>query len=110
MILEKKFLLFLQHELICRKISRLFRRLEQHHARLKCCFSEEEIAQIDKDFTELHRAYRSEPERKIFIDSIKEKNISFQDAWATLLSRFAILKEFCGGIATVISQHSNCRE
>ena len=33
---------------------------------------------------------------------MKERAISFQYAWAPLISRCAMLKEFCGGIATVL--------
>ena len=60
------------------------------------------MAQIDKDFNELHQAYRLAPELKSTIDRMKEKAISFQDTWAPLVSRLAMLKEFCGGTATVL--------
>ena len=83
-------------------MGRIFRSLEQHDARVKRCFSEEQIAQIDKGFTKLHRAYRLEPKLKNTIDSMKLKAISFQDAWAPLVSRFVMLKEFFGDIATVL--------
>ena len=42
------------------------------------------------------------PELNSTIDSMKEKEISFQDAWASLVSSFAMLKESCGGIGTVL--------
>ena len=76
--------------------------LQQHDSRLKRCFSSEQIKQIDQEFSALHRAYRQEPELKNVLDVMKSKAVSFEDAWAPLCSRFKMLKEFCGGLATVL--------
>ena len=36
-------------ELMCSNVRRLVRSLETHDARLKCCFSQDQIEQIDRD-------------------------------------------------------------
>jgi hypothetical protein len=42
-----------------------------------------------------------EPPLKTALDGMTGKTVSFQEAWAPVAGRFEMLKEFCGGIATV---------
>ena len=91
------------HELIYSKMNRPFRSLKQRYSRLKRCLLEEQTSHIDKDFTKLHRSYLLETEAKSAIDTMREKVISLQDVWAPKVSRFAMPKEFYGGISTVLS-------
>lgn len=56
---------------------------------------------IDNDYAEFLRAVRMEPELKAALNAMTNTATSFEDAWSVLGSRFRMLKEFCGGLATV---------
>ena len=75
--------------------------IEVHEQRLLRVFSQAQVRQIDEDFAALLRAYRTEPPLQTALDEMTGTSVSFQDAWAPVAGRFKMLKEFCGGIATV---------
>ena len=91
----------LPHHLVAGDMRTLVGQLDVHHPRLKRCFSNEEIQMIDQDYAEFLRAVRMEPELKAALNSMTNTATSFEDAWSVVGSRFRMLKEFCGGLATV---------
>lgn len=58
------------------------------------------IELLEQEFQALHSARASE---KAFRDTLSGCNemTSFEDGWATTGGRFPVLREFCGGLATV---------
>ncbi|KAH6580972.1 hypothetical protein BASA60_002647 [Batrachochytrium salamandrivorans] len=50
---------------------------------------------------ECYQSLRMEPKLKGRFECDDEHCISFEDAWSVVGSRFCMLKEFCGGLATV---------
>ncbi|KAH6575369.1 hypothetical protein BASA62_001946 [Batrachochytrium salamandrivorans] len=91
----------LPHHLVASDMRTLVRQLDVHNPRLKRCFSNEKIQMIDNDYAEFIRAIRMEPELKAALNAMTNTAISFEDAWSVVGSRFCMLKEFCGGLATV---------
>ena len=47
-----------------------------------------------------------EPPLRAALDDMQEKAVSFEDAWAPVDSRFPMLQEFCGALATVFPNTS----
>lgn len=91
----------LPHQLVKSDMRTLVSNIEVHEQRLLRLFSETQVQQIDEEFAALLRAYRMEPPLKTTLDGMTGKSVSFQEAWAPVAGRFEMLKEFCGGIATV---------
>ena len=62
------------------------------------------IAEIENQHWPLISAYRQEPALKSALDTYVQVSIkSFDTAWAIVEGRFDILRDFCGGIATVFA-------
>ena len=95
----------LPHELI--KIStREFGKttVDVHLCQLRNSWSEATIAEIENEHRQLIIAYRNEPALRAAIDAYTHVEIkSFEMAWEVLKGRFGILRDFCGGIATVFA-------
>ncbi|KAH6587214.1 hypothetical protein BASA50_001347 [Batrachochytrium salamandrivorans] len=91
----------LPHHLVASDMRTLVRQLDVHNPCLKRCFSNEKIQMIDNNYAEFIRAIRMEPELKAALNAMTNTAISFEDAWSVVGSRFCMLKEFCGGLATV---------
>jgi len=75
-----------------------------HLQQLKHSWSDETIAEIENQHRQLSIAYREEPALKSALDTYERIAIkSFDTAWAIVDGRFEILRDFCGGIATVFA-------
>jgi hypothetical protein len=62
----------------------------------------ETVGQIEKQHRQLSNAYRNEFALKAALDTYAKRPIqTFEEAWHTLEGRFDVLRDFCGGIATV---------
>ena len=67
-------------------------------------WGEESIVGIESDHRKLVIAYRNEPALRSAIDAYARVDIkSFDTAWQVVQGRFEILRDFCGGIATVFA-------
>ena len=78
--------------------------LIQHSTRLKNKFSDEEFELVDKQFSRLKIAVRENLELKNrlkLLDKIKDTQ-TFNNCWSPLGNDFDHLKQFCGGIASVL--------
>jgi len=75
-----------------------------HLQQLRHSWSEESIVGIESDHRKLLTAYRNEPTLRSAIDAYAHVDIkSFDTAWEVVQGRFEILRDFCGGIATVFA-------
>jgi len=73
-----------------------------HLQQLRHSWTEESIAEIEKKHRQLVIAYRVELVLKSAIDAYASIDIkSFKTAWDIVQGRFEILRDFCGGIATI---------
>jgi hypothetical protein len=78
--------------------------VDEHLEQLKHSWTSEDIAEIENQHRQLCTAYRSEPALKSALDSYGETGtISFETGWSIVEGRFDILRDFCGGIATVFA-------
>ena len=76
--------------------------VDMHLPQLQHSWNEETIAEIETQHRQLHIAYCEELALKSALDKYEEVSIkSFDTAWAIVDGRFEILRDFCGGIATV---------
>lgn len=76
--------------------------VDMHLPQLRHSWNERTIAEIEIQHRQLTIAYRQEPALKSALDKYEEVSIkSFDTAWAIVEGRFDILRDFCGGIATV---------
>lgn len=78
--------------------------VDSHLQQLRHSWSEETISEIENQHRQLISAYRQEPALKSALDAYAQVSIkSFDTAWAIVEGRFDILRDFCGGIATVFA-------
>ena len=78
--------------------------VDVHLQQLRESWTEEDIAKIEKEHRQLRKAYRDEPAVKSAIDQYEATAImSFDTGWETVKGRFDVLRDFCGGIATVFA-------
>ena len=76
--------------------------VDMHLPQLQHSWNEETIAEIETQHRQLRIAYCEELALKSALDKYEEVSIkSFDTAWAIVDGRFEILRDFCGGIATV---------
>jgi len=74
-----------------------------HLSHLKQFWSDEQIAQLNVQHNDLLFAYRHESTLRKALDSCNDQ-ISFEDDWKIVSDetrKFDILRDFCGGIATI---------
>jgi len=76
--------------------------LTRHLRQLRLTWTEDQIAQIERD----HRELRETHQRDHLLQSrLKEcdHNTTFKAGWAIVDGKFSALRDFCGGIATVFA-------
>ena len=79
-------------------------KLAVHLQQLRHSWTDASIAEIENEHRQLCIAYRKEPALKSALDAYAEISIkSFSTAWEIVEGRFEILRDFCGGIATVFA-------
>ena len=71
-----------------------------HHQRLLTRWSALRIDLLDQEFQALLTAYESEDAFKNTLKGCNEET-GFEQGWACTGGRFPVLREFCGGLATV---------
>ena len=93
----------LPHELVKISTSDLGNTVvDMHLPQLRHSWNEETIMEIENQHRQLRIAYCEELALKSALDKYEEVPIkSFDTAWAIVEGRFEILRDFCGGIATV---------
>ena len=94
----------LPHELVKMRTSEFGKTIvDRHLQQLRCSWSEETIMQIEKQHRQLCLAYQQDSSLKATFDKCDSSNIglSFEAGWGMVDGRFNILRDFCGGIATV---------
>jgi hypothetical protein len=78
--------------------------VDPHLQQLQHFWNEKNIGGIESEHRELVMAYRNEPALGSAIDDYSRLDIkSFDTAWKVVEGRFEILRDFCGGIATVFA-------
>ena len=78
--------------------------VDVHLQQLRHSWDEECISGIEREHRALVVAYRNEPALKSTIDAYTRVEIkSFETAWEIVAGRFEILRDFCGGIATMFA-------
>jgi hypothetical protein len=80
------------------------RALQNQKDRLLAKVSEDDIEDIDAQFRRLRIAYQEETGLKATLDALHSQGTlqAFKDSWSPLGKEFNALKEFCGGIASVM--------
>lgn len=94
----------LPHQLVRSDMRTQVSNIEVHAQRLLRRYSPGQVREIDEEFAALGRTYRIKPTPKTALDAKAGKVESFEQAWAPVAGRLEMLKEFCGGIATVFSK------
>ena len=75
--------------------------LQLHRERLLPHFGEDKIDDISKEFSELLRAFREEPQfKESVLNDGANGLLGFPEGWAPTNGRFPLLQEFCGGLAS----------
>jgi len=76
--------------------------LTRHLEQLRLTWTEERIAQIERDHRELREMYQR---NHLLQSRLKEcdHNTTFKAGWALVDGQFSALRDFCGGIATVFA-------
>jgi hypothetical protein len=78
--------------------------VDLHLEQLHHSWKEEDIAEIENEHRRLRIAYQTEPVLKSALDVYEATGItSFETGWALVEGRFEVLRDFCGGIATVFA-------
>jgi hypothetical protein len=80
--------------------------VDRHLQQLKLLWTDEDIGEIENQHRQLRNAYRNEPALKSALDAYARTTTttsSFESGWEILTGRFEILRDFCGGIATVFA-------
>jgi hypothetical protein len=78
--------------------------VDPHLQQLQHFWNEKNIGGIESEHRELVMAYRNKPALGSAIDDYSRIDIkSFDTAWKVVEGRFEILRDFCGGIATVFA-------
>ena len=80
--------------------------LDQYRVRVSQFWPEDVFEQIERDHKGLLFAYANEPAVKSLIDQY-DHTTAFNEAWDELPGHFRILRQFCGGLATVFANTSN---
>jgi hypothetical protein len=81
------------------------RALQNQKDRLLAKVSEDDIEAIDAQFRRLRIAYREETGLKVMLDAVHSQATlqAFKDSWSPPLGKeYNALKEYCGGIASVM--------
>jgi hypothetical protein len=76
--------------------------LAKHLPQLKKSWSDEQIAQIERDHRELRDTYHRDPLLQSAFANCDYKT-TFRAGWNIVQGRFDALRDFCGGIATVFA-------
>jgi hypothetical protein len=78
--------------------------LQNQRDRLLTKVSDEDIEDIDAQFRRLRNAYREEAGVKVTLDAVHSHGTlqAFKDSWSPLGKEYNALKEYCGGIASVM--------
>jgi hypothetical protein len=92
----------LPHELAKIRGSAFGEILLAHVDHLRQFWSEESIADIEDQHKKLVRAYQNEPILQSKLDKC-DHNTSFEAGWRIVEGRFDVLRDFCGGIATIFA-------
>src|SRR5436190_18645141 len=83
--------------------------LSVHINQLRQCWTEESIADIERQYNKLVFTYQNESALKLALDKC-DHNTSLEARWQVVEGRFDVLRDFCGGIfantATVESDFS----
>jgi hypothetical protein len=76
--------------------------LARHLPQLRLAWTEDQIAQIERDHRELREIYQRD---HLLQSRLKEcdHNTTFKAGWAIVDGKFSVLRDFCGGIATVFA-------
>lgn len=90
----------LPHELVMIRGQDFMGIVREQRARLLSRMSISQVDHIEQEFGDLLKAYRSEPAFKATLKGCDETT-SFEDGWLCTGGRFALLRDFCGGLATV---------
>ena len=78
--------------------------VDPHLMQLRHFWNIQSIEEIENEHRQLVVAYRMEPALKSAFDGYEHISIaSFEDAWGIVEGHFEILRDFCGGIATVFA-------
>ena len=74
--------------------------LARHLPQLRLTWTEDQIAQIERDHRELREAHQQD---QLLQSRLKEcdHNTTFKAGWALVDGQFSALRDFCGGIAMV---------
>ena len=96
----------LPHELVKMRTAHFGKTIvERHLSQLRESWDEETIGKIEDQHRQLCLAYRQEDALKSALnqcEALSSKGLmSFEASWAIVQGRFDILRDFCGGIATV---------
>jgi hypothetical protein len=72
--------------------------------RLLAKVSDKDIEDIDAQLQRLRNAYRKEAGVKVTLDAVHSQGTlqAFKDSWSPLGKEYNVLKEYCGGIASVM--------
>ena len=78
--------------------------LQKQKDRLLAKVSEEDIENVDAQFRRLRIAYCEDEGMRLRLDANHStiKAMSFKDSWSPLGKEYDALKEFCGGLASVM--------
>jgi hypothetical protein len=89
----------LPHQLVKLNLRDFNNLMSQHLFRLEKRFSSSQIHQIGKEFVDLLRAHREE---RVFRENVDacDDNRSFSGGWRVAGSRFILLRQFCGDLAS----------
>src|SRR5438046_1062454 len=77
--------------------------VDRHLQQLRHSWSEETIAQIEHQHRQLRTAYQQDSTLKMAFDKCDSGSLgmSFEVGWGMVQGCYDILRDFCGGIATV---------
>ena len=92
----------LPHQLVKVRGKEFVNILSNHRKHLEQFWDEITIDKIERQHNKLLLAYTTESTLKHAIDKC-DQNTSFMTGWAIVEGRFNVLKDFCGGIATVFA-------
>jgi hypothetical protein len=75
--------------------------VDRHLQQLRQSWDEERITKIEEQHRQLCIAYQREDALRSALDKCGAKPVSFEAGWAIVRGRYDVLRDFCGGIATV---------
>jgi len=82
--------------------------LQKQRIRLLQKFEAEEVEKIDDQFRSLRLAIREETGLKSVLEAKHSKaDASFEECWSPLANKYNELKNFCGGVASVMPRTSS---